>query len=171
MMFDELSNSQTLLSSEQKRWTEHWWERFIWYVTLDELSNSQALLPSERKRWTEQLLEIFIWHVNLNELGNWYALLGSEQKRWTELWLEIFIWHVMFDKLSNSQALLPSEKKRSTKISEMYSPAMLWWFMWTVFIFNWKLLQYAKRLLCANVMIITVNSENYIFHSACFYHG
>jgi hypothetical protein len=54
-MFDDLTNSQALLPSEQKKETELWSELFIFHVMFDDLTNSQALLPSEQKKETEQL--------------------------------------------------------------------------------------------------------------------
>jgi hypothetical protein len=80
--FDKLTNSQALLPSEQKRWTEPWWEILIFDVIFDELTNSQAFLPSKQKRWTEPYWEILIFHVMFDELTNSQALLPNEQKRW-----------------------------------------------------------------------------------------
>jgi hypothetical protein len=78
-MFDKLTNSQALLRSEEKRWTEFWWEIFIWHGMFDELRNLQGLLRSEEKRWTEFWWEIFIRHVMFHQLRNSQTLLQSER--------------------------------------------------------------------------------------------
>ena len=143
VIFDQLTESERLLRSEQKRWTEVSLWMFLCHVIFDQLTESERLLRSEQKRWTE----VWLWcsfGESADRVGTFASKWAKEVNRslmnvplpcdlrsadrvgtFASKWAKevnrsliiMFLCHVIFDQLTESERLLRSEQKRWTEVS------------------------------------------------------
>jgi hypothetical protein len=88
VIFDERSEPELQLRSDQNTWTEVLRWMFVRRLMFGHVSEAERLRGSEQKRWTVIVRRIFVWYVIFDQLSQWHYFLRSQQKRWikTSCW-------------------------------------------------------------------------------------